>query len=292
MIERTYNIFKELLHSLLSIFKILLRSSFLLKHHKGQSEEVVIIGNGPSVNNVFLDHLDFLRNNTSLCVNGFPLSEYYEKIKPEYYIICSPGYYNQKAVDYNVEVRKEIIQQLISKTSWSVYFFLPQAARKNSQFIDAIKKNKYINIIYYNTTPVEGSACIKHILYRMGLGGPRPHNVLVPSILQMLNSRYKKIYLLGADHSWLPQLSVNDNNEVLLNQKHFYDEKKSTPKPMHKNEGRENRLLHEVLHKFYISFKNYHDLNEYAKSRGAQIINLTEESFIDAFPRKKLKECL
>jgi hypothetical protein len=99
---------------------------------------------------------------------------------------------------------------------------------------------------------------------------------------------YEEIFFLGADHSWLPELSVNNNNEVLVNQKHFYDEESSIARQMHKNEGRGNRRIHEVLHKFMLTFAAYHSLNDNAVKKGVKIVNLTEGSFIDAFDKKKI----
>ena len=165
-------------------------------------------------------------------------------------------------------------------------FFMPVQAKKNKSFVDKITENENISIRYYNTTPVEGLKSLNHFFYSAGLGSPRPHNVLIPSILRGINMGSKNINLLGADHSWIPLLTVNDKNEVLLDQKHFYDENKTTPKQMHKNEGRGNRALHEVLHKWMLSFRSYHELDAYAQKKGTKIYNLTPGSFIDAFERK------
>jgi hypothetical protein len=48
----------------------------------------------------------------------------------------------------------------------------------------------------------------------------------------------------------------------------------------------EERKLHEILHKFYLTFKGYHEIKEYALKNNSVIYNLTEGSFIDAFERK------
>ena len=96
-----------------------------------------------------------------------------------------------------------------------------------------------------------------------------------------------KISILGADHSWLGEISVNNKNEALVNQKHFYDEQTSTSQPMQDYITRP-RKLHEILRKFYLSFKGYWEINSYAEKKGIQIINSSETSMIDAFPKKGL----
>ncbi|MEZ5049210.1 MAG: hypothetical protein R2766_06120 [Saprospiraceae bacterium] len=52
----------------------------------------------------------------------------------------------------------------------------------------------------------------------------RPHNVLIPALMNGINLGYKKIYLIGAVFYFYVQQIVNAINEVLINQKHFYDE--------------------------------------------------------------------
>ena len=56
---------------------------------------------------------------------------------------------------------------------------------------------------------------------------PRPRNVLIPSIMLAINSGYRRVYVAGADHSWLKTLSVDDENRVVSIQPHFYKEKES-----------------------------------------------------------------
>ena len=50
---------------------------------------------------------------------------------------------------------------------------------------------------------------------------PFSQNVLVAAIYISLNLGYKNIYLLGADHSWAHDVSVNDDNQLCLNDRHF-----------------------------------------------------------------------
>ena len=97
---------------------------------------------------------------------------------------------------------------------------------------------------------------------------------------------YGNVYITGADHSWTKTLSVNERNEVVSIQPHFYKE----------DENEEKRIkvdylkypLHQIVHSFYVAFKAYHDIQRYALHRGVNIYNATPESFIDAFPRKSI----
>jgi hypothetical protein len=99
---------------------------------------------------------------------------------------------------------------------------------------------------------------------------------------------FKTIYIFGADHSWLKDIEVDNDNNVLVNQKHFYDNDTSKPRPMHKK-GIHNRKLHEVLMKFMLAFAGYHEINDYSRRKGINIYNATTGSYIDAFKRISLK---
>jgi hypothetical protein len=86
----------------------------------------------------------------------------------------------------------------------------------------------------------------------------------------------------------LPDITVNDNNDALINQKHFYDAKSSKHQVLDKK-GKGQRRLHEILHKFMLAFAGYFVLREYAESLGAEILNATPNSYIDAFDRIKIE---
>jgi len=289
MLEKSFNILSQLALSSISVLKILVRSGFFIRPIKSKNRQIYLLGNGPSLKKDISRVKDSLSTSSVLTVNAFPSTDLFEEIKPDYFLVSSPSYYSISAKDYNVDVRKKIIENLVAKTSWPLVFFLPAGSKKNKKFISYIKSNKFIIIQHYNTTPVDGLTGLNHLFYRLGLGLPRPHNVLVPSLLRAINLGYEEIIFLGADHSWLPELSVNSKNQVLVNQKHFYDEESSIARQMHKNEGRGNRRIHEVLHKFMLTFEAYHSLNDYAVKRGVKIVNLTEASFIDAFDKKDIQ---
>jgi hypothetical protein len=98
-----------------------------------------------------------------------------------------------------------------------------------------------------------------------------------------MQAGFRHIYIAGADHSWLRTISVNDRNEVVSIQPHFYkedDKEQSRVMSVYRNVR-----LHEVLQSFYVAFRSYHEIADYAQRRGVEIINITPGSFIDAFSR-------
>jgi hypothetical protein len=168
---------------------------------------------------------------------------------------------------------------------------VPFRAKKSTDFQQLIASNPNLKVRYFNQTPVEGLSFWSHRWYNLGWGMPRPHNVLIPGIMTGIRLGYKTIAIVGADHSWLADLSVNDNNEALLRHVHYYATDGTQPMKVEDRIDRP-RKLHEIIHKFYLSFKGYWQIKSYANKKQVSIINASSVSMIDAFDRKSLPQIL
>lgn len=274
--------------SALSIAKVLILSKFRSPMPSKTKDNCIILANGPSLK-------ESLRQNPAaidkskydlFCVNYFANTDFYEKLQPNYCVLIAPEYWVDEFEDITtiIEKRTQLFNNIEEKTHWEMTILIPWEAKKSKTWRTLFQDKPNIKVHYFNRTPVEGCQSVNHFLFKRHLGMPRPHNVLLPSIWLTINMLYQNIYLIGADHSWLPEISVTSNNEVLINQKHFYDNTTSVPKPMRKATGK--RKLYEVLEKFMLAFKGYFILKGYAKTKGVKIWNSTPNSFIDAFERK------
>jgi hypothetical protein len=281
------NFLVELFQTIASVIKILIGSGFFIKPEiRFDGKTCIILGNGPSLNQSIDEYQPILGNHKLLCVNHFAESPVYEKIKPEIYILNAPEMWMDDVEPFYHEKGKNLFNAISNNTNWGMDLFIPYSARKFQRWQEVINKNTQIRIFYFNSTPIEGYGWFRRLCYNNYLGMPRPHNVLIPSLMLSLYSKFGKIYLLGTDHSWMKDLWVTEDNEVLLNQKHFYDKNTSTAKPMD-NLGKGSRKMHEVLQKFVYAFRGYIEINEYSRLKGQEIINCTKGSYIDAFKRSK-----
>ena len=273
-----------------TIARIILFSKFFpgIRNEK-RDKDLVILGNGPSLVGSLKKHKDFLSDKDLMCVNHFPRTEFYEQLRPAYYMSIAPDLWLDDIDKQFVEQSNILFDEMAKKTTWKIQFFFPYEARKYKRWQKKLLTNKNINIIYINQIPSEGWKFFRHWVFRHNLGMPRPHNVMIPSIFTGLNLGYKKIYLIGADHSWLPEITVNEDNIALINQKHFYDIEDSKHQTLDKR-GKGHRRLHEILHKFMLAFAGYFVLKEYAESLNAEIFNATPNSYIDAFDRIDLNK--
>ena len=84
----------------------------------------------------------------------------------------------------------------------------------------------------------------------------------------------------------LKTLSVNDRNEVVSVQPHFYKEDEKESARIRQEYVR--HPLHEVIESMMIAFRAYHTIQRYARRLGVEIFNATPDSMIDAFPRAQL----
>ena len=278
---------EKLVQTLATLGKILLLSKTTKKPPKAVHNELVILGNGPSLKDFLTYHRKFLQNKSRLAVNHFADSDAFVEVQPDYYLINVPEFWTNNVDDDVRQRRNNLVKNLIDKTTWQMTLLLGIGAKKSPEWQSILEKNKHIKIFYLNPTPVAGFTRFKHFCYRKQWGMPRPHNVLIPSLIMSINMQFDKIYITGADHNWMKELFVADDNTVYLTQKHFYDLQTAKPGVM-KKIGKGKRKMHEILIKFVHSFAGYFDINDYAKKRGVKIINITPNSFIDAFERMKL----
>jgi hypothetical protein len=237
--------FENLLLSILTVGKVLILSNPFLRYSriKTDSDTCVILGNGPSLNSTLEENPSFFKNKILFCVNIFARTQNYELLKPSFYIITSPEFWNKDDKIGWYEDRFKTFESIVDKTKWDLYLIIPRLARNDKEWI-----------------------------------------------------KFMKIYLTGTDHNWIQEIHVTRNNEVLISQKHFYDrqfqdrEDKNSPhpRPMYLGNTKNERKLHEVLIKFYYTFKGYWDLKEYACKKNVDIVNLTANSYIDAFKKEDI----
>ena len=269
--NRIINIIRSLEGSL----RILLFSNFNFRKEisiiKKQSLKIKILGNGNSlVKGGFID-----KQYDYMVVNRYYLSESYYEVKPLYYVIADPYF-------FTIEEGIAQIEKIISVTKWEMFLFLPYCKGKNL-FLRK-RENDYVKIIFYNTSYFKGFNGLKTFFFNKMLAMPPVQNVLVASIMLSIWLKYDTIELYGVEHSWLESLSVDKNNNILLENKHFYDKKEVKREEFKKWNG-DKYKLHEVLYDFGRMFESYWEIRDYIRDKNIEIINKSPNSFIDAFKK-------
>ena len=271
----------------LSLIRIIVLSKLKIEIPNPGGEELLVLGNGPSLAVSLQENFQKIEKGPCLVVNNFAFSDFFEKIKPSFYVILAPEYFMSKPPTENhFFLRKKLFNILVSKVTWPLTLFVPALAEKYPEWKKTLNANENLKIYYFNSTPVEGPEWFTQKMFLFNLGMPRPHNVLVPSIFLGINMQYKNIFLFGADHSWHEEIKVDDLNQMTVNHGHFYDQEDQRGK-MHKLDGKEFHI-HDVFRKLYLAFKGYFILASYAKKRGVSIFNASHRSYIDAFEKVRI----
>lgn len=265
--------------SLGSLVKVALMSKGAsLAEDKGKGRDLVIMGNGPSLRKTIDEDFDRLATHDLMSVNFAPLSPDFFRLRPRYHILADGVFFN--SLD-NANVRK--LWEELGKVSWDMTLLVPSKFRH--LVAPLVMHAQGIRLRYFNLTPVEGFRWLSHLLFSLGLGMPRPRNVLIPAIMEGIRLGYDRIYLFGADHNWTKTLDVDDENFVVSIQPHFYEDNEEEKKRV--RETYKGLRLHDVMGSMVVAFRSYWEIAAYAKRRKVEIINATPGSMIDAFPRQK-----
>lgn len=249
------------------------------KADDADKQPLIILANGPSLRQTIDNYGDKLCHHPTLAVNFAANSPEFRDLKPKYYVLADPHFF-RATDDENVS---RLLKNL-SAVTWPMSLFVDR--RYKSAFAKALDLPENVKLQGFNAIGAEGFAWFERLAYRSGLAMPRPRNVLIPSIMIGIRLGYRDIYICGADHSWMRDIAVTDDNIVVSGMTHFYKES-STEVQRARNEYRGYRL-HEIINSYYVAFLSYHKIRRYADSIGTHIINSTPGSYIDAFPRAPL----
>lgn len=276
-------IITDAIGSLLNFWKALIISKYNTHLEKTSRTELTILANGPSLGEVLSEQLKF--DTDVMVVNSFHKTKGFIKIKPKYYIISAPEFWLPMTDTTYINMQNELEEAIKNKVNWEMIFLIPFKSVKHGYKRKLENLNSKVSVRFYNDTAVDSTTFLDVFLINNKLAMPRPHNVLIPSLMTGIWMGYKQINIYGADHSWLPEIRVSEDNQAIIGQFHFYSKRNEiAAKPMYK-QGEQERKLHEILHKLYLSFKAYHTIEAWSIKRGVKIFNKTKGSFIDAFER-------
>jgi len=260
-----------------SLVKIVLLSRCVKKLPEAEGQKIIILGNGPSLNDTVAMHLQILKSTPAMAVNFAPLSPVFFDIRPRYYILADPHFFKDSDNGGNLDK----LRRTLRLVDWPMTVFVP------AQYIKAARSfYSVLDVRPANFVGVEGYEFFTHAAFRAGMGMPRPRNVLIPAIMLSIAMGYKEVVITGADHSWLKTLWVTDENEVVSVQPHFYADSDKELNRIRRDY--QKKRLHEVVDNFAIVFMGYHFIERYARCRGVRVLNATPGSFIDAFERTSL----
>ncbi|MCD6331958.1 MAG: hypothetical protein J7L89_01670 [Bacteroidales bacterium] len=288
---RIQQFFEAGYQSVVSLIRVLLRSHYrsALSRERKVRDELFVLGNGPGLKAHLDKYSPLLKSKELMCVNQFALTPFYTELKPAHYVLLDIGFFVDPTLPRMKENRERLEKVFREETDWPMTLYLPYEARK-SQFIKTVLTTaKFVGIVFYNRTVADGLKPVRHWMYRKNLGMPPPQNVLIGALMVGLNLGYRKIIILGADHSW--HLGLQVDREGMLNsaEQHFYDKKPSVV-AVHHPETLDRTKIHDYFFNLYRTFRSYHLIRQFADHENVSMINASTVSYIDAFIRRRLSD--
>jgi hypothetical protein len=122
----------------------------------------------------------------------------------------------------------------------------------------------------------------------MNLAMPLAQTVVVGALFTLINIGYKRIYLVGADHSWHESFFMDENNVLYLSDKHFFSEDVQPTPLIFGQKETQFAKMHEACMSLAYVFQGHQEVSEYAKYAGSKIYNASGKTYIDAYERIKL----
>lgn len=266
----------KLIDSVRGFVKIALQSRSVNLSASEKTDTLIILANGPSLNDTIDAHGDLLRTTDTLAVNFAANAPVFRDLKPKYYVLADPHFFSGKAEPNLLDLWRNL-----AAADWGMTLVVPA---RQAACARTLLGSSNVEIATFNAVGTEGFGAEWAYAHRLAM--PRPRNVLIPSIMIGIWLGYKRIILTGADHSWMKSLSVSDDNEVVSIQHHFYAESgREQQRVSHEYRGYH---LHQIVESMAVAFRSYHQIASFAQHRGVVILNATPGSFIDAFPRTTL----
>lgn len=248
---------------------------------------LLVLANGPSLGRSLEKYLSEFIQNTVMCVNSFVHTEYFELLKPEYYVLADPNYFHnrEKVESENNREIIDLVNELKNKTTWKMTLIIPENA-VDSYVFNALSECGYIDIKVFSYLLFED---ISLYFSKKEIFGYLSRNMIRPTTQTVLNTGvcmglilgYKEIYIYGADISMFETLELDQlTNKLYIIDTHFYDSKR-IPHVMN---------VAESFQEYATMFKESMFLDEFSRYLGARIYNASEKSWIDAYERKVFKE--
>ena len=294
MVESGFNSVSQFLStlfvSLLSLVKAGIRGRYATRLPARQRPVCSVLGNGPSLAESLTEQIDFIRQTEIVCVNNFAHSAAFAQLQPQNYVISDPNYFVFTEQTNDRDDIRRTLSVFMEQVNWPMTLYVPHFA-KGSYLMDQIEgSNPTIQVIYFNYTIVSGFNRLTYWLYERGLGMPRAQTVIIAALTLMINRKFDTIYLFGADTSWHEQIRLNDQNQLLIRQIHFYDKPSDVRhEPVYSDKYRQRTFsMASQFFSLHKVFRGYEVLRDYADHRGVAILNASAKSYIDAFERARV----
>lgn len=224
---------------------------------KADKLEVVIIAGGPSFTSDLADAIIKYRKSLDVAaINFYCLNQKSQSLVPNYYILSDPAHL--KTSDPALAEKNVLLKRYIKENNCKLC--VPYGESWNEYAKPFIHFDDTENLFSSNINPI----------FPRGY----PSNTMFKTIALMIAIGYERIYLVGFDYDYPRRILLDDDNKLILQEEHHYG----------RVDSNYSNLFDSVGHALHWWAQDYWHLKKLSSSR---VINVTENSLVDAFQRMK-----
>lgn len=262
-----------------------------------RNRKALILGTGRSLRGVLSEistriEADREKGPTLWAVNNFALSSEFVRLQPQNYVLLDPDFHSRTSVDGTAQ--RNALLSALSAVTWPMYLWIPMVAAVNPMWIEFFgRKPPNLRVVPFPSRTYEASLPLARAAQSLFGFAPNYQNVVTLSAFLALHFGASEVGLVGADHNWHQDMIVGEDNVLRTHVPHF-DDKTARPAPtifLHSVEKGAFRVS-EIFSALSITFQGHEEVQSVAKRLGRNVINLTPQSFIDAYPRGNLSDWL
>lgn len=250
---------------------------------------MAILGNGPALADELPRLLEATKRGEDrdfMAVNFFAEDDRFAELRPAYYVLSDPMFFRDTAQRERVAA---FYRTLNERVAWPMNLYIQYYNPERFDYRAALP-NPHIRIVPFHTLMYRGFRRLEFRLYRRGLGSANFGTVVQVGEYIALLLGYKRIELYGVDHTLLEGLCVDDENRLCRADRHYYDSgEPAALRPMFQKVPPRPYTMAVYLAEVAELFRGHEVLRDYAATLGAQIINCTRGSMIDAYEKVKIE---
>tara|TARA_B100000614_G_C14523163_1_gene483487 strand:- start:466 stop:1329 length:864 start_codon:yes stop_codon:yes gene_type:complete len=286
---------KKIIYFLIDLFLLIaavIYSAFKFKKVSGigweynDYKKTILLGNGPSLKDDIEKVIEESKESEVYVLNYFAVTNYFLKIKPEYYVLTDRMFWSQNA---NEDIKKdnEELYFHLDKVDWRMNLICPESGFE--WISNRLRANKNIKVLKVHSVNIEFKT-EKINLFALNKNFITPHfiNGLVMVLWHAIYKNSIDIEIYGADFSLFKEYYIDQKtNDLYTSASHFYKNTKAQDNASFKYPNETKKMLHTRLYQQWSSFYQMYLLSKIAKMKQIKITNLSSNSFLDSFERSK-----
>ena len=258
-------IFKYYILYVLPLLKYFSKTKRLKNSHK--NDYAFVFANGPSLKKVDPNKVANLqkKNFYVFAVNSYISSDFASVVAPNYYVLSDPAYFGIESKLITEERKIELKRDYNKILKNRVKLFIPSRFIKKQNYDFTYAFNDSQNIFSNNiTNPLRPRGYLSMTAYK--------------ALAMACYLGFKKIYICGFDNNYVQTLKVNQNNEMYIVDRHFYNNETYESR-IHKIKNNVTKTVGEYLYHHHFLFKHLEKFSKYP------IVNLDKDSLVDCFDK-------